>query len=115
MKTRFPVIDPVATGANIIRLRSERGLTVRDLQEYFGFDEPRAIYKWQRGQTLPSVDNLFALGAILNVPLDEILVPAEPHLNMVSTTERQASACRSALFFVPFCTKNCMFLFARRI
>ena len=29
---RFPVIDPVATGANICRLRKDRGLTVRDLQ-----------------------------------------------------------------------------------
>ncbi len=96
MSMRFPVIDPVATGKNIVRLRSERGLSVRDLQDYFGFEEPRAIYKWQRGQTLPSVDNLFALGAILQVSLDEILVPAEPHLNIVSS-ERQAESCRSAL------------------
>lgn len=45
---QFPVIDPVATGANICRLRKDRGLTVRDLQHYFGFEEPQAIYKWQR-------------------------------------------------------------------
>lgn len=96
MSTRFPVIDPVATGENIVRLRSERGLSVRDLQEYFGFEEPRAIYKWQRGQTLPSVDNLFALGAILQVPMDEIIVPAEPELHILAT-ERQAEACRSAV------------------
>ena len=31
----FPVIDPVATGKNIVRLRTERGLSVRDLQSYF--------------------------------------------------------------------------------
>ena len=54
---QFPVIDPVATGANICRLRKDRGLTVRDLQHYFGFEEPQAIYKWQRGQSLPSVDS----------------------------------------------------------
>ena len=54
---QFPVIDPVATGANICRLRKDRGLTVRDLQHYFGFEEPQAIYKWQRGQSLPSVDH----------------------------------------------------------
>ena len=41
MKKPFPVIDPVATGANIVRLREDRGLTVRDLQTYFGFEEPR--------------------------------------------------------------------------
>ena len=51
MKKPFPVIDPVATGANIVRLREDRGLTVRDLQTYFGFEEPRAIYKAFRPST----------------------------------------------------------------
>ena len=64
----FPVIDPVATGNNIRRL--ERGLTVRELQSYFGFEEPRAIYKWQKGESLPTVDNLYALGALFEVPMD---------------------------------------------
>ena len=40
---QFPVIDPIATGKNIIRLRAERGMSVRDLQAYFGFEEPQAI------------------------------------------------------------------------
>ena len=51
----FPVIDMVETGKNIMRLREERGMTVRDLQAYFGFEEPQAIYKWQRGKSLPTV------------------------------------------------------------
>ena len=70
----FPVIDPVATGQNIIRLRKERGLSVRDIQIWFNFEEPRAIYKWQTGQTLPSIDNLYALSALLGVPMDAIIV-----------------------------------------
>ena len=41
---RFPVIDLAATGENILRLRQARGLTVRDVQAYFGFEEPQAIY-----------------------------------------------------------------------
>ena len=69
----FPVIDMVETGKNIVRLREERGMTVRDLQAYFGFEEPQAIYKWQRGKSLPTVDNLYALGALLGVPMEEIL------------------------------------------
>ena len=101
MSASFPVIDPVATGQNIVRLRNERGLSVRDLQAYFGFEEPQAIYKWQRGKSLPSVDNLFALGAILEVSLDEILVPVKPHLNIVSS-ERQAESCRSAFLLAIF-------------
>lgn len=89
----FPVIDLAATGSNIRRLRTERGLSVRDLQAYFGFEEPRAIYKWQKGETLPSVDNLYALGALLSVPMDCILVPrtAKPH----TSKEQQEKSCCS--------------------
>ena len=90
----FPVIDPGATGKNIVRLRTERGLSVRDLQSYFGFEEPQAIYKWQQGKSLPTVDNLYALGALLEVPMDEILVSARPKLNMI-VNEQQARACCS--------------------
>ena len=95
--THFPVIDPVATGENIVRLRKERGLTVRDLQTYFGFEEPRAIYKWQHGTSLPTVDNLYALSALLGVTMDEILVSKKPKLNMI-VCEPQAKACGSAVF-----------------
>ena len=70
----FPVIDLEATGKNILRLRRERGLTVRDMQGYFHFEEPRAIYKWQSGQSLPTVDNLYALSRLLDVRMEEILV-----------------------------------------
>lgn len=97
MRKQYPVIDPAATGANIVRLRKERGLTVRDLQAFFGFEEPRAIYKWQNGQTLPSVDNLYALGVLLDVPMEEILVSSKPKLNIVGS-EQQAAACCSHCF-----------------
>ena len=80
METKaFPVIDPVATGDNIRRLREERGMSVKDLQRFFGFEEPRAVYKWQKGETLPSVDNLYALGILLGVPLEAILIPRKKH------------------------------------
>ena len=81
MTKMFPVIDLVATGENIVRLRKARGLTVRDLQNWFGFEEPQAIYKWQKGKSLPTVDNLYALSALLNVPMQDILVPCTPQLN----------------------------------
>ena len=55
-------------------LREERGLTVRQLQRLLGFATPQAIYKWQHGETLPTIDNLVALSAILNVSIEDILV-----------------------------------------
>ena len=94
---QFPVIDPIATGKNIIRLRVERGMSVRDLQAYFGFEEPQAIYKWQQGKSLPSVDNLYALGALFEVPMEDILVSRTSQLNLI-ICEQQAVACCSPLF-----------------
>ena len=70
----FPVINLPKTGRNIARLRQEAGVTVRDLQSYFGFEYPQAIYKWQHGDCLPSVDNLLALARVLRVPMEDLLV-----------------------------------------
>ena len=90
MMKSFPIIDLAATGSNIRQLRIERGLSVRDLQSYFGFEEPQAIYKWQRGESLPTVDNLYALGALLQVPMEQILVEAR----VTSLKDKQqADAC----------------------
>ena len=66
-------IDMAATGINITRLRVCAGLSVRDLQDIFGFATPQAIYKWQRGETLPTIENLVALAVILSVPIEEIV------------------------------------------
>lgn len=104
MTKSFPVIDPVATGENIIRLRKARGLTVRDLQRWFGFEEPQAIYKWQKGQSLPSVDNLYALGVLLEVPMDQILVSGTPQWNMLKTGQQEISCCPDYLWrYRPVC------------
>lgn len=70
----IPTVDLVATGKNIERLRKEAGYTVKDLQIIFGFGTPQAIYKWQHGTALPTVDNLVLLSAIFMVSIDEILV-----------------------------------------
>ena len=96
----FPVIDQIATGKNILSLRKEKGLSVKDLQEYFGFEEPQAIYRWQYGKTLPSVDNLYALSTLLGVPMEEILVPCKPKLNIVNNGQQEATCC-PPLFISP--------------
>ena len=71
---RIPVIDMTATGINITRLRVNAGLTVKDLQDIFGFSTPQAIYKWQRGTALPTVDNLVVLATVFGVKIDDILI-----------------------------------------
>ena len=70
----IPTIDLVQTGDKIARLRKAAGLSVRDLQMVFGFHSPQAIYKWQNGTALPTVDNLIVLAALFDVLIDDILV-----------------------------------------
>ncbi|MBR3123873.1 MAG: helix-turn-helix transcriptional regulator [Mogibacterium sp.] len=69
-----PVIDLRATGQNIKRMREAAGISVRELQAILGFTNPQAIYKWQNGDSMPSIDNLVILAAVLGVTIDEILV-----------------------------------------
>ena len=70
----LPSIDLTATGIRITELRQQTGLTVRDLQDIFGFNTPQAIYRWQRGVTLPTLDNLVVLSAVFGTTLDAIIV-----------------------------------------
>lgn len=70
----IPAINMAATGRNITKLREAAGLTVKELQEIFGFATPQAIYKWQHGTAMPTIDNLVVLAAVLDVPMDAIIV-----------------------------------------
>ena len=70
----MPTIDMVATGRNIMRLREAVGMTVKDVQDIFGFATPQAIYKWQHGTAMPTIDNLVVLAALFDVTVDQILV-----------------------------------------
>ncbi len=70
----FPSIDMAATGSNIVRMRRQTGMSVQDLQQIFGFSTPQAIYKWQRGVAMPTLDNLVVLAAVFGTTLDAIIV-----------------------------------------
>ena len=70
----MPTINMVKTGKNIVRLRELNGFTVKELQAVFGFSTPQAIYKWQSGMALPSLDHLVILATVFQVTLEEILI-----------------------------------------
>ncbi len=74
MTNAFPVIQAKETGRLIRRLRRERNISMEDMAEYFGFTSCRTIYKWQRGDCLPSLDNFIGLSRLFDVRLEELLV-----------------------------------------
>lgn len=58
-------IGMAKTGRNIVMLRKRAGLTVRDLQDVFGFGTTQAIYKWQQGLALPTIDNSYSINSMV--------------------------------------------------
>ena len=70
----MPVIDMVATGENIDRMRREQGMSVKDTQEFFGLGTVNTVYTWIRGKKLPSIDNLVLLADMFGTTIDDILV-----------------------------------------
>lgn len=70
----YPCIDLKATGNNIKYYRKKSGITVSQMQDYLMFNTPQAIYKWQRGVCLPTVDNLVAISKLFNVTINDIIV-----------------------------------------
>ena len=78
----IPIIDMVQTGQNINRLRKAAGISVKELQDIFGFGTPQAIYKWQHGTALPTIDNLVVLAAVLGVKVDDVLVMTDTKMTV---------------------------------
>lgn len=68
-------IDPVKTGRRLERLIRQRGYSVRDIQYLLHLSCPQPIYRWMRGQILPSVEHLFVLAKLLQVHMEELLIP----------------------------------------
>lgn len=69
----FPVLDAKATGARIKELRTARHLKVEEVARFMGFESVQAVYKWQRGDSLPTIDNLYALSHLFRTSVDDIL------------------------------------------
>ena len=70
---KFPVVDAKAIGARIHYLRKKNHFRVDDISEFMGFGTPQAVYKWQRGDSIPTVDNLLALSSLFGTTVDYIL------------------------------------------
>ena len=70
----MPIIDVTATGKNIKDKLKENGIIVNMFQEILGFHNPQAIYKWFRGENLPTIDNLFLIAFALHVTVDELII-----------------------------------------
>ena len=88
----FPVINNKETGLNLRRIMDSRGLSAKDVQEYLGLGCVQSVYRWIDGINMPTIDNLYALSALFQLPIDSIVrgnrEPIEPIYTFDSTDLR---------------------------
>ena len=69
----FPIINKEETGIQLRRIMDERGMTVRDVQEYLGLGSVQSVYHWLNGLSMPTIDNLYALSQLFQLPIDALV------------------------------------------
>jgi len=72
---RYPNIDLKQTGMRLETKIKGAGYNVKYVQEYLHLSCPQPIYRWFKGQILPSLDHMYALSMLLDVHMDELIVP----------------------------------------
>lgn len=64
----------IATGANIKQTMKSKRISISQMQKAFGFNTPQAIYKWFRGDAMPTIDNMVILAAIFDTTIDQLII-----------------------------------------
>ena len=82
----YPLIDKQATGRRIRKIMDKKGITVRNIQEFLGLACVQSIYHWLDGTSLPSLDNLYALSELLQVPMDRIVCGKQKSIDLETVT-----------------------------
>ena len=73
-KINKPVINVAATAAKIKECRIRAGYSVREIQTIFNFSSPEAIYAWEKGKYIPSIDNMIVIAEVYGVTVDDFIV-----------------------------------------
>ncbi|MCQ2591147.1 MAG: helix-turn-helix domain-containing protein [Treponema sp.] len=88
-----PVIDVQATGNQIKFFRKKSGFSVRDIQDIFGFEYPQAVYAWEQGKNVPTIDNLLVLSQLFGVTMDEMVVTRIVEVEIRCAADKAQKLC----------------------
>lgn len=69
-----PIIDREQTGKQIRRIMELRGLSVHDVQIFLSLGCVQSVYHWFDGKSMPTLDNLYSLSELLQVPMDMLVI-----------------------------------------
>lgn len=93
----FPLINKRETGINLRRIMDERGVTAKEVQQYLELGCVQSVYRWLDGINMPTIDNLYALSELLQVPIDTIVcgnrASIVPNTSVMALDARDARLC----------------------
>ena len=100
----IPVIDVPATSKNLKSLREAHNITVAQIQQFLGMENPQSIYTWENAESkvLPRLDNLVTLAKLYKVTIDELIVIRTEKTDRLAVCEPTApyGVSKDALDFV---------------
>lgn len=89
MQSMFPVIDKRQTGVNLRRIMDQRGVTPKEVQEYLGLGCVQSVYRWLDGINMPTIDNLYALSELFQMPIDTLVCGNRSTITLPTARERR--------------------------
>ena len=90
----FPLINKRETGIILRRIMDMRAIRPKVVQEYLGLGCVQSVYRWIDGVNMPTIDNLYALSELLQVPIDAIVrgnrAPIAPDIIIKQLNSRES-------------------------
>lgn len=68
------IVNMKATGAKIKEIMKAQNKKVADIQDACGFNTPQAIFKWFRGDSMPTIDNMVIIADMFGITINDIVV-----------------------------------------
>lgn len=96
----YQPIDQQRTGQKLKIMMKLAGYDVKYIQEYLNLSCPQPVYRWFRGQILPSVEKLCALSNLLGVHMEELLVLKGQPINIGLYKVVQEPRSKRLLYYV---------------
>lgn len=99
MYSEYPNIDLQETGRRIQSAIREAGYSVREVQEYLHLSCPQPIYRWFKGQILPSLNHMYALSRFLHIHMEDLIVAQDGKLQECITDSIQENQRKRILLY----------------
>lgn len=92
-------LDMGLTGHVLNQMIKKRGYTVSEIQKELKLACPQPVYRWISGQTMPSIDNLYRLSMILDVHMEDLVVPRRDEVWMIQRMQNPKEGRRLRSYY----------------